>query len=71
LIIRTIPGFGKYLSVPVAEEAVWPAIRADFDLRCFYERLTRGKGANKANMAGIIRILGWSSVTNVSLGFSP
>jgi hypothetical protein len=55
----------------VAEEAVWPAIRADFDLRCFYERLARGKGANKANVAGIIGILGWFSVTNVSLGFSP
>jgi len=31
-----------------AVEAVWPAILADFDLRCFYERLARHNGANKA-----------------------
>lgn len=105
-LIRTIPGFGKYLSVLVAVEiadlsrfadaahlhayagvipsvhssgdktyygkiiragnrwlrwaaveAVWPAIRADFDLRCFYERLARRKGANKAKVAAARRLL--------------
>jgi len=105
-LIRTIPGFGKYLSVLVAVEiadltrfadpahlhayagvipsthssgdrthhgkiiragnrwlrwaaveAVWPAIRADFDLRCFYERLAHGKGANKAKVATARRLL--------------
>ena len=40
-----------------AVEAVWPAIRADFDLRCFYERLARGKGANKAKVAMARRLL--------------
>jgi transposase len=104
--IRTIPGFGKYLSALVAVEiadltrfidaahlhayagvipsthssgdktyhgkivragnrwlrwtaveAVWPAIRADFDLRCFYERLARRKGANKAKVAPARRLL--------------
>jgi transposase len=105
-LIRTIPGFGKYLAVLVAVEiadivrfsdaahlhayagvipsthssgdrthhgkivragnrwlrwaaveAVWPGIRADFDLRCFYERLARGKGANKAKVATARRLL--------------
>ncbi|MDW7759563.1 MAG: IS110 family transposase [Acidobacteriota bacterium] len=105
-LIRTIPGFGKYLSVLVAVEiadlnrfsdaahlhayagvipsihssgdktyhgkiiragnrwlrwaaveAVWPAIRADFDLRGFYERLCRRKGANKAKVATARRLL--------------
>jgi transposase len=105
-LVRTIPGFGKFLSVLVtveiadltrfadpahlhayagvipsthssgdrthhgkivragnrwlrwaAVEAVWPAIRADFDLRCFYERLARGKGANKAKVATARRLL--------------
>jgi len=105
-LIRTIPGFGKYLAVLVAVEiadlnrfsdaahlhayagvipsthssgdrthhgkivragnrwlrwaaveAVWPAIRADFDLRCFYERLAHGKGANKAKVATARRLL--------------
>jgi transposase len=105
-LIRTIPGFGKYLSVLVAVEiadlsrfadaahlhayagvipsthssgdrthhgkiiragnrwlrwaaveAVWPGIRADFDLRCFYERLARHKGANKAKVAVARRLL--------------
>lgn len=105
-LIRTIPGFGKYLSVLVAVEiadiarfhdaahlhayagvipsthssgdrthhgkivragnrwlrwaaveAVWPGIRADYDLRCFYERLARGKGANKAKVATARRLL--------------
>jgi len=40
-----------------AVEAVWPAIRADFDLRCFYERLARRKGANKAKVATARRLL--------------
>jgi hypothetical protein len=40
-----------------AVEAVWPAIRADFDLRRFYERLARGKGANKAKVAMARRLL--------------
>jgi transposase len=105
-LIRTIPGFGKYLSVLVAVEiadlarfadaahlhayagvipsthssgdrthhgkivragnrllrwaaveAVWPGIRADYDLRCFFERLARGKGANKAKVATARRLL--------------
>jgi transposase len=105
-LIRTIPGFGKYLSVLVAVEiadlsrfadaahlhayagvipsvhssgdkthygkiiragnrwlrwaaveAVWPAIRADFDLRVFYDRLARRKGANKAKVAAARRLL--------------
>jgi len=105
-LIRTIPGFGKYLSVLVAVEiadiarftdaahlhayagvipsthssgdrmyhgkivragnrwlrwaaveAVWPAMRADFDLRCFFERLARNKGANKAKVATARRLL--------------
>jgi len=105
-LIRTIPGFGKYLAVLVAVEiadlsrfsdaahlhayagvipsihssgdkthhgkiiragnrwlrwaaveAVWPAVRADFDLRCFYERLSRAKGANKAKVATARRLL--------------
>jgi transposase len=105
-LIRTIPGFGKYLAVLVAVEiadlarfadaahlhayagvipsthssgdrthhgkivragnrwlrwaaveAVWPAIRADFDLRRFYERLARNKGANKAKVATARRLL--------------
>jgi len=29
----------------------------DFDLRCFYERLARGKGANKAEVARAKRLL--------------
>jgi len=52
-----ISGFGKYLSVLVAVEAVWLGIRADFDLCCFYERLARGKGANKAKVATARRLL--------------
>lgn len=105
-LIRTIPGFGKYLAVLVAVEiadlnrfadaahlhayagvipsthssgdrthhgkivragnrwlrwavveAVWPAIRADFDLRRFYERLARNKGPNKAKVATARRLL--------------
>jgi transposase len=40
-----------------AVEAVWPAIRADFDLRCFYERLKKRKGANSAKVATARRLL--------------
>jgi transposase len=40
-----------------AVEAVWPAIRADFDLRCYYERLKRRKGANSAKVATARRLL--------------
>jgi transposase len=105
-LIRTTPGFGKYLAVLVAVEiadltrfpdpahlhayaglipstrssgdrthhgkiikagnrwlrwaaveAVWPAIRSDFDLRRFYDRIARGKGANKAKVATARRLL--------------
>ena len=38
-------------------EAVWPAIRADFDLRVFYERRKRRKGANSAKVATARRFL--------------
>ena len=38
-------------------EAVWPGIRADFDLRCHYERLKRRKGANSAKVATARRLL--------------
>jgi hypothetical protein len=40
-----------------AVEADWPAIRAGFDLRCFYERPARNKGANKAKVAAARRLL--------------
>lgn len=40
-----------------AVEAVWPGIRADFDLRCYYERLKRKKGANSAKVATARRLL--------------
>jgi len=40
-----------------AVEAVWPAIRADFDVRCYYERLKRKKGANSAKVATARRLL--------------
>lgn len=38
-------------------EAVWPALRADFDIRCFYDRLKRRKGANSAKVATARRML--------------
>jgi transposase len=101
-LIRTIPGFGKYFAVEIADlnrfadaahlhayagvipsthnsgdrthhgkivragnrwlrwaavEAVWPAIRADFDLHRFYERLARNKGPNRAKVATARRLL--------------
>ena len=40
-----------------AVEAVWPALRADFDIRCFYDRLKRRKGANSAKVAAARRLL--------------
>jgi len=40
-----------------AVEAVWPGIRADFDLRRYYERLKRKKGANSAKVATARRLL--------------
>jgi len=40
-----------------AVEAVWPALRADFDLRCYYERMKRRKGANSAKVATARRLL--------------
>ena len=40
-----------------AVEAVWPAIRADFDFCSFFERLARAKGANKAKAAAARRLL--------------
>ena len=105
-LIRTVPGFGKFLSVMVAVEiadigrfenvghlhsyagvipsthssgertyhgkiiragnrwlrwaaveAVWPGICADFDLRCYYDRLKKRKGANSAKVATARRLL--------------
>jgi len=105
-LIRTVPGFGKFLSVLVAVEiadigrfenvghlhsyagvipsthssgertyhgkiirsgnrwlrwaaveAVWPGICADFDLRCYYDRLKKRKGANSAKVATARRLL--------------
>lgn len=38
-------------------EAVYPAIRADHDLRVFYQRITRRKGANVAKVATARRLL--------------
>jgi transposase len=40
-----------------AVEAVWPGIRADFDLRLFYERLKKRKGANSAKVATARQLL--------------
>jgi len=40
-----------------AVEAVWPAIRADFDLRLHYERRKKRKGANQAKVATARRLL--------------
>lgn len=40
-----------------AVEAVWPAIRADFDLRVFYERQARRKNSNVAKIATAKRLL--------------
>jgi hypothetical protein len=48
---------GRFLEGLEGLEAVWPAIRADFNLRRFYERLARNKGANKARVATARRLL--------------
>jgi len=40
-----------------AVEAVWPALRADFDIRSFYDRLKKRKGANSAKVATARRLL--------------
>jgi transposase len=40
-----------------AVEAVWPALRADFDLKCYYESMKRRKGANSAKVATARRLL--------------
>ena len=38
-------------------EAVWPAIRSDFDLRVYYQRIAKRKGANPAKVATSRRLL--------------
>jgi len=38
-------------------EAVWPAVRADFDIRLHYERRKKRKGANMAKVATARRLL--------------
>ncbi len=40
-----------------AVEAVWPAVRADFDIRTHYERRKKRKGANLAKVATARRLL--------------
>lgn len=40
-----------------AVEAVWPSVRSDFDIRCFYERLKKSKGGNSAKVATARRLL--------------
>ena len=40
-----------------AVEAVWPAVRSDFDLKLFYQRRVRRKSANSAKMATAKRLL--------------
>jgi len=40
-----------------AVEAVWPAIRADFDIRLYNEKMKRRKGANSAKVATARRLL--------------
>ena len=38
-------------------EAVWPAMQSDFDIRLFYQRHARRKGANRARVATARRLL--------------
>ncbi|MFC2169954.1 IS110 family transposase [Acidobacteriota bacterium] len=38
-------------------EAVWPAIKSDFDLRVYYQRIAKGKGANSVKVATARRLL--------------
>ena len=40
-----------------AVEAVWPAVRSDFDIRLFYQRRKKRKGANSAKVATARRLL--------------
>ena len=40
-----------------AVEAVWPAIKSDFDLRVFYDKRARRKDANVAKVATARRLL--------------
>ncbi len=45
----------KYLRWALIE-AVWPAIRADRELRCYYERIKQKKGPNPAKVATARRL---------------
>jgi len=40
-----------------AVEAVWPSLKADFDMRCFYNKLKKRKGPNPAKVAAARRML--------------
>ena len=40
-----------------AVEAVWPAVKADFDIRLFYQRRVKRKGSNSAKVATARRLL--------------
>jgi len=40
-----------------AVEAVWPAVRSDFDIRLYYQRRKKRKGANSAKVAKARRLL--------------
>jgi len=40
-----------------AVEAVWPSLKADFDMKCFYNKLKRRKGPNPAKVAAARRML--------------
>ena len=40
-----------------AVEAVWPAVRSDFDIRLYYQRMKKRKGANSAKVATARRLL--------------
>lgn len=53
---KIIKGGNRWLRW-AAVEAVWPALRADFDLRCYYDRMKRRKGANSAKVATARRLL--------------
>lgn len=40
-----------------AVEAVWPAVRSDFDIRLYYQKRAKRKGANSAKVATARRLL--------------
>ena len=40
-----------------AVEAVWPAVKSDFDIRLYYQRRKKRKGANSAQVATAWRLL--------------